>query len=222
MPANGSITCIYAAPLQSTQGGTNAATAVGSLDGVDVSDTGTAIFTFSETPNYEINKTVKAVDGKNTWNDIDETSSFTYTEQFGCSSQGRTNVVDLLGDDPSTPQVETDYRLDTDSASVTVRCSESPPPPTDACPNIEGNQATVPAGMVKDGQGNCVTPPPTPTVKTDEFMDVQVIKDATPQVQLVNGQADIAYTILVRNNGPNQAHNVVLSDAAPSGVTFVA
>ena len=74
MPANGSITCIYAAPLQSTQGGTNAATAVGSLNGVDVSDTGTAIFTFSETPNYEINKTVKAVDGKNTWSDIDGTS----------------------------------------------------------------------------------------------------------------------------------------------------
>ena len=93
------------------------------------------------------------------------------------------------------------------------------------CPNIDGNQATVPAGMVKDGQGNCVTPPPPPTPTTpptDEFMDVQVIKDATPQVQLVNGQADIAYTIRVRNNGPNQAHNVVVSDAAPSGVTFVA
>ena len=57
---------------------------------------------------------------------------------------------------------------------------------------------------------------------TDEFMDVQVIKDATPQAQLVNGQADIAYTIRVRNNGPNQAHNVVLTDAAPSGVTFLA
>ena len=53
-------------------------------------------------------------------------------------------------------------------------------------------------------------------------MDVQVIKDATPQVQLVNGQADIAYTVRVRNNGPNQAHNVVLTDAAPSGVTFLA
>ena len=53
-------------------------------------------------------------------------------------------------------------------------------------------------------------------------MDVQVIKDATPQVQLVNGQADIAYTVRVRNNGPNQAHNVKLADAAPSGVTFLA
>ena len=93
------------------------------------------------------------------------------------------------------------------------------------CPNIDGNQATAPAGTVKDEQGNCVTPPPPPTgttVTTDEFMDVQVIKDATPQVQLVNGQADIAYTIRVRNSGPNQAHNVVLMDAAPSGVTFLA
>ena len=53
-------------------------------------------------------------------------------------------------------------------------------------------------------------------------MDVQVLKNATPQVQLVNGQADIAYTILVRNNGPNQAHNVTVADAAPSGVTFLA
>ena len=52
-------------------------------------------------------------------------------------------------------------------------------------------------------------------------MDVQIVKDATPQVQLVNGQADIAYSLVV-NNGPNQAHNVVVSDAAPSGVTFLA
>ena len=92
-----------------------------------------------------------------------------------------------------------------------------PPPPVDVCPNIEGNQSEVPDGMVKDEQGNCVTPTaapdrrlpehrgqpgvragwsregrarqlrnadvsPPPTVKSDEFMDVQVIKDATPQV----------------------------------------
>ena len=222
VPANSWVTCIYAAPLQSIQGGTNTATATGSLDGVDVSDTGTADFTVSETPNYEINKTVSAVDGENAWSDITGTTSFTYEEEFPCSSQGRTNVVDLLGDNPSTPQVETDYELDTDSASVTVRCTSTPPPPTDLCPNIDGNQATIPAGTVKDAQGHCVTPPPPPTVATDEFMDVQVIKDATPQAQLVNGQADIAYTIRVRNNGPNQAHNVVLTDAAPSGVTFLA
>jgi uncharacterized repeat protein (TIGR01451 family) len=53
-------------------------------------------------------------------------------------------------------------------------------------------------------------------------MDVQVSKNATQQVQLVNGQATIGYTVRVRNNGPNQAHEVKLMDAAPGGVTFLA
>jgi uncharacterized repeat protein (TIGR01451 family) len=101
-----------------------------------------------------------------------------------------------------------------------------PPPPTDVCPNIEGNQSQLPDGMLKDEQGNCVTPksppPPPPTVKSDEFMDVRVIKEATPQVELVNGQAEITYTVLVRNDGPNQAHEVAVTDAAPGGVTFLA
>ena len=102
-------------------------------------------------------------------------------------------------------------------------CVTPTPPPTDVCPNIGGNQASVPGGLVKDEHGNCVTPtPPPPTVKSDEFMDVRVIKEATPQVGLVNGQAEISYTVIVRNDGPNQAHNVVVTDAAPGGVTFLA
>ena len=36
----------------------------------------------------------------------------------------------------------------------------TPPPSTDVCPNIAGDQATVPAGMVKDAHGNCVPAPP--------------------------------------------------------------
>jgi len=192
VPANDSIACTYTAARTSVEGGTNTATATATLDGVDVSDSGTADFTFGE-PTVEINKTVKAVDGKNTWNGITGTTSFPYSEQFGCSSTGRTNVVNLLGDNPATPEVETNYVLDTDSATVTVHCSSTPPPPNTP-----------------------VTPP------TDEFMDVQVAKDATPQIQLVNGQASVSYTVRVKNNGPNQAHNVTVADAAPSGVTFVA
>ncbi len=139
----------------------------------------------------------------------------TYDERWTCSkgtpspNGGRTNTATVTWEGGS----------DSDSASVQVGCGTAPPPPTDVCPNLEGNQATIPGGMVKDANGNCVTPPP-PTVKTDEFMDVQVFKDATPQVQLVNGQADVAYTVRVKNNGPNQAHNVQLVDSAPSGVTF--
>ena len=50
-------------------------------------------------------------------------------------------------------------------SSVVISRSTSgcTPPPTDECPNIAGNQASIPAGMVKDASGNCVTPPPPPT-----------------------------------------------------------
>lgn len=51
-----------------------------------------------------------------------------------------------------------------ESSITVVRPSGcAPPPPTDVCPNIAGVQASVPAGMVKDASGNCVTPPPPPT-----------------------------------------------------------
>jgi uncharacterized repeat protein (TIGR01451 family) len=193
VPANGSISCTYSAPRDTIDGGTNSATATGTLEGIDVSDSGTADFAFGA-PAVEVNKAVSAVDDENEWTGIDGSDTFSYEETFRCPGQGRTNVVDLLGDNPATPEVETDFVLDTDSASVTVTCGSTPPPP----------------------------PPPPPTVKTDEFMDVQVSKDATQQVQLVNGQASIAYSVRVRNNGPNQAHNVVLADAAPGGVTFLA
>jgi hypothetical protein len=35
-----------------------------------------------------------------------------------------------------------------------------PPPPTDLCPNIDGNQENLPDGYYVDGNGNCVTRPP--------------------------------------------------------------
>ena len=65
-------------------------------------------------------------------------------------------------------------------------------------------------------------PPPPPPSSTPEI-DVQVIKDATPQVPLgQDGKATITYSALVKNNGPNMANDVQLADPAPSGVTFVA
>jgi hypothetical protein len=41
--------------------------------------------------------------------------------------------------------------------------TNQPPPPTDVCPNLPGNQATVPSGMIKNQAGNCVTPTNPPT-----------------------------------------------------------
>lgn len=48
--------------------------------------------------------------------------------------------------------------------------------PGDMCANIDGKQAEVPEGMVKDDKGNCAVPPvvvPPPTVPT-------VVTDNTP------------------------------------------
>ena len=93
---------------------------------------GTADFTFGD-PTVEINKTVKAVDGKNTWNGITSTTSFTYYGAVRLLEHRPDERRDLLGDNPATPDVETDYVLDTDSATVTVHCSTTPPvtPPVD-------------------------------------------------------------------------------------------
>ncbi|MBD0349036.1 MAG: hypothetical protein ICV59_07780 [Thermoleophilia bacterium] len=49
------------------------------------------------------------------------------------------------------------------------------PTPADVCPNIEGVQAEVPAGMVKDAQGNCVTPP------TDVCPNIEGVQTALPE-----------------------------------------
>ena len=46
---------------------------------------------------------------------------------------------------------------------VERQVAENPPEqPSDECPNIPGAQQTVPAGLVKDGSGNCVAPSAQP------------------------------------------------------------
>ena len=51
------------------------------------------------------------------------------------------------------------------------------PPPKDECPNLEGTQESVPAGMIKDASGNCVTPPPPPT---DECPNLEGLQTSVP------------------------------------------
>ena len=111
VPGNGSLSCTYSAARETTDGGTNTASAAGSLNGVDVSGTGRRT-SRSETPNYEVNKAVKAVDGKNTWSDITGTTSFTYDEEFPCPEPGpderrraaRRQPGDRAGRDGSCPR----------------------------------------------------------------------------------------------------------------------
>jgi uncharacterized repeat protein (TIGR01451 family) len=99
--------------------------------------------------------------------------------------------------------------------------------------NVTQTETDVVTGSGTDDDGNpvsdsddatvTVTPTPPPPPSAPETMDVAIVKDATAQVTLgPDGTAVIDYEARVRNNGPNQAHNVTLADPAPSGVTFLA
>jgi hypothetical protein len=68
---------------------------------------------------------------------------------------------------------------DPESSTVISRPTSgcTPPPPPDQCPNIAGNQASVPTGMVKDASGNCVTPPPPPT---DQCPNIEGLQTSVP------------------------------------------
>jgi hypothetical protein len=52
------------------------------------------------------------------------------------------------------------------------------PPPKDECPNLEGIQESVPAGMIKDADGKCVTPPPPPP--TDQCPNLEGLQTSVP------------------------------------------
>lgn len=82
--------------------------------------------------------------------------------------------------------------------------SNCTPPPTDVCPNITGNQSTVPAGYIKDGAGNCVIPPPPPVVhqctitignagKDNPYTaNVSVSTDSAANVQVTWGDGQVS------------------------------
>ena len=92
-------------------------------------------------------------------------------------------------------------------------------------PVVTGSPATITKGneaaAVSVTVTNSITqnPPPPSAPKAD----VTVTKAATPAVQLPlgGGTAPIVYNIVAKNNGPDAAQNVNVSDTAPDGVTFV-
>jgi uncharacterized repeat protein (TIGR01451 family) len=80
----------------------------------------------------------------------------------------------------------------TDTAPVTVNAVPPPPPP----------------------------PPPPPVVPTPPApkIDLQITKADNPDPDVLGTQ--VRYLIVVKNNGPDTAHNVAMSDPLPFQVTF--
>ena len=182
VPANGSVDCAYSV-APGTQVPNNTATATW---GSGSSASATATIQWAAPTEVGVPAAVEddgQIDQSLGLADLTNGSwTKTYDERWTCSNGKPSPNAGRT----NTATVTWNGGEDSDSASAQVGCGTTPPPQPPTTP----------------------TTPTTPSTPTDEHMDVQVIKDATPQVQLVNGQADIAYTVRVRNNGPNQAHNV--------------
>lgn len=74
--------------------------------------------------------------------------------------------ADLLGQKrPKSVNGDANYQWPQDALANFKLGGEpcAPPTPNDVCPNIDGMQTQIPAGYVKDANGNCVIKPTTPT-----------------------------------------------------------
>jgi len=58
--------------------------------------------------------------------------------------------------------------------------------PTDVCPNISGNQSSIPSGMIIDASGNCVIAPSN----TDFCPNIAGIQDEVPNGMVINGSGN--------------------------------
>ena len=101
-------------------------------------------------------------------------SDFSFTvdsQSYAFESDGSNSVTLPVGDHTVGEVAATGYTSSISDTSVKIKSGKivlvrirnddvKSEEPTDVCPNITGDQAEIPAGMVKDAQGNCVTPPP--------------------------------------------------------------
>ena len=68
-----------------------------------------------------------------------------------------TNDQDVIGPYDHKPTVSASANIEVVYNYTSANpCGELPPPPVDVCPNIAGNQATVPDGMHLNSDGQCV------------------------------------------------------------------
>lgn len=64
--------------------------------------------------------------------------------------------------------------------TLQLQITSPPPPAVDVCPNIPGDQATIPAGMLQDASGNCYTPTPPPPPPVDLCNNISGVQSTLP------------------------------------------
>jgi len=74
-------------------------------------------------------------------------------------------------------------------------------------------------GMQQDGDATCVACLCDCDVEKVDGADLQIIKLVDNPTPNLNGE--VVWTIVVTNNGPEDAENVVVNDNLPAGVEYV-
>ncbi len=89
-------------------------------------------------------------------------------------------------DESSTPAPDPVSTTSADPIVIPPLLQETP---IDFCPNISGDQSAIPAGMVIDANGNCVTPVVTPLIipPTDLCPNIAGAQSAIPTGMIVDG-----------------------------------
>jgi hypothetical protein len=96
---------------------------------------------------------------------------------------------------------------------------DGPEPPKDECPNIAGNQSSVPSGLVKDASGNCVQPQQPPA---DVCPNIEGVQSSIPAgfVKDASGHC-ICPPVTVTVNTVTQAAPQVVPQVASAPVASV-
>ena len=92
----------------------------------------------------------------------------------------------------------------------------APPVHVDVCPNIAGDQATVPAGMVKDAHGNCVTPAVS-VVIIDLCLNVAGVQTTVP-AGLVRDAHGNCVAVPAHGTGTTPVHGTVTHELPFTGI----
>jgi uncharacterized repeat protein (TIGR01451 family) len=87
---------------------------------------------------------------------------------------------------------------------------------------LAGGSITLDAGQTATctlTNTSAAPPPPPPPPPPAPKVDIQITKSATPNPATVGHQ--VTWTMVVTNNGPNNATGVTVADPVPAGMTFV-
>ena len=129
----------------------------------------------------------------------------TYDEKWKCvNGVAKSDPVDGPGGRTNTATVTWNGGSDSDEATVRVGCGTTPPPPPPPPPPPLASASSAASASASHGADGRV-----------HGRAGDQGRDAAGAARERAGRH--AYTIRVRNNGPNQAHNVTLADARRAG-----